>query len=222
MNLTLFAGVLLAATMVTARGASLGEKIMQAVAKADEPDKAIREAARPASLDEKIMRAASWKKEGVASYLDGPKPDGFSDDPEIRYKWATEQKKICNDKYVVGPNYDEEAAFNGQYDSCLDNCGMSCNNVYRSSDLFSGENFQDALTDYTGVKEIDQCLDRRCTKLPPFDKCNDDLNARRMIFGNRKPARMPKECKNSPWGSPENWDKWVADLKAGKADFHWN
>jgi len=58
MNLTVFAGILLAVTTVTARRASLGEKTMQAAAKADEPDEAMREAARPASLVEKIMRAA--------------------------------------------------------------------------------------------------------------------------------------------------------------------
>merc|ERR1711962_671355 len=45
MNLTVFAGILLAVTMATARIASLGEKAMQ-------------ESARPASLVEKIMRAA--------------------------------------------------------------------------------------------------------------------------------------------------------------------
>merc|ERR1712055_741582 len=51
MNLTVFAGILLAVTMATARRASL-------VRKADEPGEAMREAARPASLVEKIMRAA--------------------------------------------------------------------------------------------------------------------------------------------------------------------
>merc|ERR1711962_1987500 len=51
MNLTVFAGILLAVTMATARRASL-------VRKADEPEEAMREAARPASLVEKIMRAA--------------------------------------------------------------------------------------------------------------------------------------------------------------------
>merc|ERR1711872_876348 len=58
MNLTVFAGILLAVTMATARRASLGEKTMQAAGKADEPEEAMREAARPASLVEKIMRAA--------------------------------------------------------------------------------------------------------------------------------------------------------------------
>ena len=81
MNLTVFAGILLAVTMVTARRASLvriqdllflistqyliyfnqlaqntqGEKTMQAAGKADEPDEAMREAARPASLVHNTM-----------------------------------------------------------------------------------------------------------------------------------------------------------------------
>jgi len=55
MNLTVFAGILLAVTMATARRASLGEKTMQAAGKADKPEEAMRE---PASLVEKIMRAA--------------------------------------------------------------------------------------------------------------------------------------------------------------------
>merc|ERR1711872_459301 len=59
MNLTIFAGILLAITTATARGPSLGEKAMQAATKADEPDEAMRKAARPASLVEKIMRAAA-------------------------------------------------------------------------------------------------------------------------------------------------------------------
>merc|ERR1712087_881135 len=59
MNLTVFAGILLAVTMATARRASLGEKTMQAVGENDEPEEAMREAARPASLVEKIMRAAN-------------------------------------------------------------------------------------------------------------------------------------------------------------------
>merc|ERR1712212_1452814 len=42
MNLTVFAGILHAITMATARRASLGEKTMQAASKADEPDKAKR------------------------------------------------------------------------------------------------------------------------------------------------------------------------------------
>merc|ERR1711962_867120 len=54
MNLTVFAGILLAVTLATARRASLGEKTMQAAGKADEPG----EAARLARLVEKIMRAA--------------------------------------------------------------------------------------------------------------------------------------------------------------------
>jgi len=63
MNLTVFAGILLAVTMVTARRASLGEKTKQAAGKADEPDEAMREAARPAKLVEKIMRAATKAEE---------------------------------------------------------------------------------------------------------------------------------------------------------------
>merc|ERR1711962_1091492 len=59
MNLTVFAGILLAVNMATARRASLGEKTMQAVGENDEPEEAMREAARPASLVEKIMRAAN-------------------------------------------------------------------------------------------------------------------------------------------------------------------
>merc|ERR1712212_1357964 len=59
MNLTVFAGILHAITMATARRASLGEKTMQAVGENDEPEEAMREAARPASLVEKIMRAAN-------------------------------------------------------------------------------------------------------------------------------------------------------------------
>merc|ERR1712203_250870 len=42
MNLTVFAGILHAITMATARRASLGEKTMQAASEADEPDKAKR------------------------------------------------------------------------------------------------------------------------------------------------------------------------------------
>merc|ERR1712212_536501 len=42
MNLTVFAGILHAITMATARRASLGEKTMQAAGEADEPDKAKR------------------------------------------------------------------------------------------------------------------------------------------------------------------------------------
>merc|ERR1712240_645000 len=52
MNLTVFAGILLAVTMATARRASLGEKTMQAAGKADEPEGAMRESV------EKMMRAA--------------------------------------------------------------------------------------------------------------------------------------------------------------------
>merc|ERR1712212_1430593 len=55
MNLAMFAGILLAVPMATARR---GEKTMQATGEADEPDEAMRGAARPARLVEKIMRAA--------------------------------------------------------------------------------------------------------------------------------------------------------------------
>merc|ERR1711962_1163746 len=61
MNLTVFAGILFCLTTVTARRASLGEKTMQAAAKADEPD-TMRKAARPASLVEKIKQAADEPK----------------------------------------------------------------------------------------------------------------------------------------------------------------
>jgi len=64
-DLTVFAGILLAVTMATARRASLGEKTMQAAGKADEPGEAMREAARPASLVEKVMRAADEAEEPV-------------------------------------------------------------------------------------------------------------------------------------------------------------
>merc|ERR1711872_148299 len=58
MNLTVFAGILLAVPMAAARRASLGEKTMQAADEADEPVEAMRGAARPARLVEKIIRAA--------------------------------------------------------------------------------------------------------------------------------------------------------------------
>merc|ERR1712087_508341 len=45
MNLTVFAGILLAVTTVTARRASLVEKIKRAAAEAEEPDEAKRESA---------------------------------------------------------------------------------------------------------------------------------------------------------------------------------
>jgi len=53
---TVFAGILLAVTMATARRVSLDEKTMQAAGEADEPFEAMREAA---SLVKKIMRAAN-------------------------------------------------------------------------------------------------------------------------------------------------------------------
>ena len=81
MNLTVFAGILLAITMATARRASLvciphlffpistqysidinqlaqntqGEKTRQAAGEVDEPEQAMREAARPASLVHNTM-----------------------------------------------------------------------------------------------------------------------------------------------------------------------
>jgi len=58
MNLAVFAGILLAIPMATARRASLGEKTMQATGEADEPDEAMRGAARPARLVEKIVQTA--------------------------------------------------------------------------------------------------------------------------------------------------------------------
>merc|ERR1711872_713222 len=67
MNLTFFAGILLAVTMATARRASLGEKTMQAAGVADEPVEAMREAARSASLVEKILGAAAADKANRAA-----------------------------------------------------------------------------------------------------------------------------------------------------------
>merc|ERR1712112_494166 len=72
MNLTVFAGILLAVTMATARRASLGEKTMQAAGKAEEPEEAMRESA---SLVEKIMRAAEEADE-PARANGGCKPAG--------------------------------------------------------------------------------------------------------------------------------------------------
>merc|ERR1712212_317101 len=58
MNLAMFAGILLAVPMATARRVSLGEKNMQATGEADEPDEAMRGAARPARLVVKIVQTA--------------------------------------------------------------------------------------------------------------------------------------------------------------------
>merc|ERR1711962_1876368 len=58
MNLAVFAGILLAVPMATARRASLGEKTMQATGEANEPEEAMRGAARPARLVEKIVQSA--------------------------------------------------------------------------------------------------------------------------------------------------------------------
>merc|ERR1712112_701188 len=73
MNLTVFAGILLAVTMATARRASLGEKTMQAAGEAEEPEEAMRESA---SLVEKIMRAAEEADEpaGAKRANEGCKP----------------------------------------------------------------------------------------------------------------------------------------------------
>merc|ERR1711962_462764 len=81
MNLTVFAGILLAVTMATARRASL-------VRKADEPGEAMREAARPASLVEKIMRAAD-----EADEPDEAKRESIAEKNEIKAKMADEDKK---------------------------------------------------------------------------------------------------------------------------------
>ena len=88
MNLTVFAGILLAVAMATARRASLvrirdlfflisthylididqlaqntqGEKIMQAAGEADEPEEAMREAARPVSLVHNTMLNSFWSR----------------------------------------------------------------------------------------------------------------------------------------------------------------
>merc|ERR1712055_866244 len=67
MNLTIFAGILLAVTMVTARRASLGDQTMQAAAgKADEPNEATREAAFGESLRDKIWEAKIGEGEAAA------------------------------------------------------------------------------------------------------------------------------------------------------------
>merc|ERR1712087_99343 len=58
MNLTVFAGILLAVRMAAAGRASLGKKTMQAADEADEQVEAMRGAARPARLVKKIMQAA--------------------------------------------------------------------------------------------------------------------------------------------------------------------
>merc|ERR1711872_1211728 len=50
MNLTVFAGILLAVTMATARRASLVEKIMQAADEAEKPDEAKRQSAEDAAI----------------------------------------------------------------------------------------------------------------------------------------------------------------------------
>merc|ERR1711915_219464 len=105
MNLTVFAGILLAVTTVTARRASLGEKTKQAAGKADEPDEAIREAARPAKLVEKIMRAAAEAEE----------PD------EAKRESAMTTTTTCSNKYC-------NVATNGPSDECRD--GKRCTQLF--------------------------------------------------------------------------------------------
>merc|ERR1712087_658348 len=86
MNLTVFAGILLAVTMATARRASLGEKTMQAASKADEPEEAM-------SLVEKIVRAADEADEpaGAKRANGGCKPVGTP---------CNNRNECCNTPYV--------------------------------------------------------------------------------------------------------------------------
>merc|ERR1719334_874013 len=86
MNLTVFAGILLAVIMATARGASL--KTMQAATEADEPEEAMREEIRPASLVEKIMRAADEADEPA-----GVKRANGAKKKEIKAKMADEDEE---------------------------------------------------------------------------------------------------------------------------------
>merc|ERR1711962_1662940 len=113
MNLTVFAGILLAVTMVTARRASLGEKTKQAAGKADEPDEAIREAARPAKLVEKIMRAAAEAEE----------PDEAK--RESAMTTTTTTTTTCSNKYC-------NVATNGPSDECCD--GKRCTQLFSYGD----------------------------------------------------------------------------------------
>merc|ERR1711872_879073 len=102
MNLTVFAVILLAITMATARRASLGEKTMQAAGEADEPEEA-----RPASLVEKIKRAnganGAEKKEIKAEMADDDKEDeaesGEVDDAksnEVDLRQRAPSKEYCD------------------------------------------------------------------------------------------------------------------------------
>jgi len=113
MNLTFFAGILLAVTMATARRASLGEKTMQAAGEADEPVEAMREAAGPASLVEKIMRAADEadepdeaKRESWGAYY--TKPDsvcfGGNGASYRGRKNTTHNGRICQKWASQSPN----------------------------------------------------------------------------------------------------------------------
>merc|ERR1712240_692966 len=106
MNLTVFAGILLAVTMATARRASLGEKTMQAAGEADEPVEAMRDAAGPASLVEKIMRAADEADE----------PD------EAKRAKRAICKKECGDN-CKGYGYEYEAC-NNDNECCVGKCTL--------------------------------------------------------------------------------------------------
>merc|ERR1712180_124721 len=88
MNLTVFAGILLAVPMAAARRASLGEKTMQAADKADEPVEAMRGAVRPARLVKKIMRAADEAYEPKEA-----KRAKSAEKKEIKAEKADEDKK---------------------------------------------------------------------------------------------------------------------------------
>merc|ERR1711872_464977 len=74
MNLTVFAGILLAVPMAAARRASLGENTMQAAGEADEPVKAMRGTARPARLVEEIMQNADEGDEPVEAMRGAARP----------------------------------------------------------------------------------------------------------------------------------------------------
>jgi len=115
MNLIVFAGVLFAVTMVTARRTSLGEKTMQAGGKAEEPGEAMKEAARPASLVEKIMRAADEadepdeaKRESLYAYAYFTKPDsvcfGGNGASYRGRKTTTHNGRICQNWASQSPN----------------------------------------------------------------------------------------------------------------------
>merc|ERR1711872_517878 len=120
MNLTVFAGILFALTMATARTASLGEKSMQADGKADEPVEAMREAARPASLVEKIMRAAGKADE----------PDEAKRDKSVAYlEWEAMGKLVDGkpgghaDPGCKGSNYKRDGYCKEHSECCGGYCG---------------------------------------------------------------------------------------------------